>query len=251
MQVVNGRRVVYNSDEEYYLRQVSGSRPRDTKPVRKAPIAEALRFLMVGGSLDHTTPPVTRADPGFGPGVRFLDVGCRDGWSLTCLQKGLYRGWTHAICAKRFPDVSGMELCRETVQYAQSRGRIVTRADVRKQRIADNAFDIVFTRHCLEHLDEPQKGLANIAAMLKPGGVLLAIVPKEDTPIDVQRSIHSYQFCADDDLANMVRAAGLDVFCHFRRDGHSYYLRSRWYKLKARLRHAEPELWVLARKPVG
>lgn len=251
MQVVDGKRVIYASDDEYYRRQALSSRPRDRRRIRKAPIAEALRFLMVGGRLDHTTPPVTRPDPGFSPEVEFLDVGCRDGWSLTCLKKGLYEGWMRSLVAKRFPNVSGLELSQETSQYARARGRNVVQADIRRQRIADSAFDVIFTRHCLEHLDEPYKGLASIAGMLKPAGVLLAIVPKETEPIDVEESVHSYQFRGDDDLADMVKAAGLDVVCHFRRDGHSYRMRSRWYKLRSRLRHAEPELWVLAVKPTG
>ncbi len=45
---------MYGSDEEFYAHQARHSKPHDNNRFVKDRIAEALRFLMFGGSLDYT-----------------------------------------------------------------------------------------------------------------------------------------------------------------------------------------------------
>lgn len=45
---------------------------------------------------------------------------------------------------------------------------------------APESFDCVYSSHCLEHMHEPQRSLANWWSLVKPGGVLFVIVPDED-----------------------------------------------------------------------
>ncbi|MFA6186205.1 MAG: class I SAM-dependent methyltransferase [Phycisphaerae bacterium] len=240
---------MYDSDEEFYSRQILGTAPHDNNQIVKFNIAEAIRFLMVGGRLHHTQPTIERANPNFSPDVKFLDVGCRDGWSLSYLKKGCPAGFGVFMPRKRFKNVFGLELSRQTVEYARSKGRNVIDGDIRNLVIEENSFDIIFTRHCLEHLDRPFDALKNIAAMLKPGGVLLAIVPQESSDIDVTKSLHSYQFRGNGELADLVSAVGLKIVNSFHRGKYSYRRRKYWYKLPAKLRETGPELWVLAAKP--
>lgn len=42
------------------------------------------------------------------------------------------------------------------------------------------SFDCVYSSHCLEHMHDPVKSLANWWSLVKPGGVLFVIVPDED-----------------------------------------------------------------------
>ncbi len=46
--------------------------------------------------------------------------------------------------------------------------------------VADASFDFVHSSHCLEHLSDPARGLANWFRILKPGGYLVVTVPDED-----------------------------------------------------------------------
>lgn len=48
------------------------------------------------------------------------------------------------------------------------------------QGVADGAFDFVFSSHCLEHLRDPRKGLANWLRVTKPGGHIVITIPDED-----------------------------------------------------------------------
>ncbi len=48
------------------------------------------------------------------------------------------------------------------------------------ERIPDNMFDFVHSSHCLEHLVNPEQGLANWFRIVKPGGFLIVTVPDED-----------------------------------------------------------------------
>jgi len=248
MKLINAKKIEYDSDEEFYSRQVLGSKPHDNDRIVKSIIAQALRFLMLGGKLDYTRPNVERTDPNFPPNTKFLDVGCRDGWSLAYLKKGCPVGFTLLGLKKRFCNTCGLELSRETVEYARAKGRNVIQGDIRNLVIEQNAFDVIFTRHCLEHLDRPLDALKNIAKMLKPGGTLLAIVPIEDQNLDPEKSLHSYQFRNENELADLVASVGLTVIDSFRRNKFSHRKRKYWYKLSARPRLTGPELWVLASK---
>lgn len=248
MKVIEGKRVAYDSDEEFYAHQARRSKRSDNNRVVKGRIAEALRFCMLGGQLKYTDPPVRRADPDFSPYIRILDVGCGDGWSLEYLKRGCPEGFVLSAPKKRFRNVCGIEMIHPVVEYAQAKGRNVIQGDIRRLVIETDAFDLIYTRHCIEHLDDPLSALKNIAKMLKPKGTVLAIVPKEDEDLNLEKSVHSYQFRNDDDLVHLVASAGLTVTNSFRREGYTYRKRKYWYKLSHRLRYMSPELWVFATK---
>ena len=249
MKVIEGKRVTYDSDEEFYIHQARRSKPYDHNLLVKSLISEALRFCIFGGTLKHTDPPIKRADPDFSSDIRILDIGCGDGWSLEYLRKGCPDGFSLFGPKKSFHNTCGIELVHKVVEYAKKKGRNVIQGDIRYLSIEENSFDLIYTRHCLEHIDDPLKALKNVTRILKPGGTLFAIVPKESTDLDPDRSVHSHQFRDDDELANLITAAGLRVTNSFRRNEYMYRKRKYWYKLSARLRYMGPELWVFATKP--
>jgi SAM-dependent methyltransferase len=55
----------------------------------------------------------------------------------------------------------------------------VTQESVYELKHKDNTFDVIFLLEVLEHLDYPDKALAEIARVLKPDGVLILGVPRE------------------------------------------------------------------------
>ncbi len=248
MKVIEGKRVMYDSDEEFYAHQARRSKRHDNNRLVKGRIAEALRFCILGGKLDYTDPPIERDDPNFAPDIRILDIGCEDGWSLEYLKRGCPDGLALFPPKKRFRNTCGIEMIHKVVEYAQRKERNVIQGDIRYLVIEENAFDLIYTRHCLEHLDEPLKALRNITKMLKPGGTLLAIVPKENQDINPQKSVHSYQFRNDDELARLVTNAGMTVTQSFCRNEYTYRKRKYWHRLSPPLRYMGPELWVLATK---
>lgn len=46
--------------------------------------------------------------------------------------------------------------------------------------VSDNAFDFVYSSHCLEHLRDPRVALTNWIRIVKPGGFIVVQVPDED-----------------------------------------------------------------------
>jgi len=46
--------------------------------------------------------------------------------------------------------------------------------------VVDEQFDFVYSSHCLEHMNDPQKALRDWWTLVKPGGYLFLIVPDED-----------------------------------------------------------------------
>jgi len=50
--------------------------------------------------------------------------------------------------------------------------------DMHRLPFADNSFDMVMSAHLLEHLDAPERGLAEMTCVLRPGAPLLVIVTR-------------------------------------------------------------------------
>jgi len=104
--------------------------------------------------------PVRAMEPG-----RYLDVGCGSGGALLRMKVG---GW----------DVAGFEVSEQAARAGRAGG-----LDIRTGReLADAAFearsfDLVTLFCVLPHLHDPQAVLAEVARILRPGGVLLMTMP--------------------------------------------------------------------------
>ena len=100
-------------------------------------------------------------------GGEVLDVGCSSGAFLFQLQKqfaGAFKGLG--------TDVSGPPL-----DYAESRGVPVLRANFLEHNFGDRRFDAITFWAVLEHLFAPGKFLEKAATILKPGGLCFVLVP--------------------------------------------------------------------------
>jgi 2-polyprenyl-3-methyl-5-hydroxy-6-metoxy-1,4-benzoquinol methylase len=96
---------------------------------------------------------------------RLLDVGAHAGRFMHLAQ---VRGWT----------VEGIELNPRTAAYAQAHtGAHVHRVNAHTLALDGHRYDAVVLTDVLEHIPEPTRLLAALAALLEPGGIVAIKVP--------------------------------------------------------------------------
>ncbi|CAN5430467.1 bifunctional 3-demethylubiquinone 3-O-methyltransferase/2-octaprenyl-6-hydroxy phenol methylase [soil metagenome] len=92
------------------------------------------------------------------PGALLLDLACGGG-----LMAGRVPGYRHV----------GVDLSASAVAVAATRGIAVVRGDVAALPVADRVADVVLAGEIFEHVDELERTVAEIARVLRPGGILV------------------------------------------------------------------------------
>lgn len=95
-----------------------------------------------------------------------LDVGCGFGWLV---RQALARGYeAHGV------DVSG-----DAVEIASRSlpGRVHAGTPGTAPALAGLRFDVIFGSHVIEHVTDPRPFVADLAARLRPGGVIVLVTP--------------------------------------------------------------------------
>ena len=99
-----------------------------------------------------------------GPGLRVLDLGCRDG-ALT----QAYAGGNEIV---------GVDADRDALAAAQKLGIETHWADLDEPLpFEDESFDVVVAGELLEHLRDPRRVAADVRRVLRPGGTFVGSVP--------------------------------------------------------------------------
>ena len=155
---------------------------------------------------------------GVEPGMRAVDVGCGPG-ALTAALAG--RLGTESVCAAD-PSEPFVEACR-----ARLPGVEVVVASAEELPFADGAFDGALSQLALNFMGDAEAGVREMARVTRPGGVVAACVwdyAGEMTllrafwdaarEVDPERAAVAdegvvMRWCADGELAELWRAAGL------------------------------------------
>lgn len=109
-----------------------------------------------------------------GPQARVLDCGVGNG-SLSIALNSLLKGSAdfHAI------DTSAEMLVQaKSVMQQAGLDPHLQQADVMSLPYEDQSFDVVMAAHVLEHLPDPQRALAEMVRVLKPGGMVFLCVTR-------------------------------------------------------------------------
>lgn len=129
-------------------------------------------FAALFGETDDT--PIRRHFAGYldalhaavRPG-RMLEIGCAAGLFL---DEARSRGW----------QVEGVEVSEHAASVARElRGIDVTTGDVMDAELPARAFDAVVMLDVLEHIIGPGELLDRVRALIRPGGVLLLVLPND------------------------------------------------------------------------
>ena len=144
-------------------------RPTGERPVRDHTPASLIALHEAGYAVVDRT---------IGEG-RGIDIGC-----------GL--GTESAALARPGRQVIGIDYHADTARTAATRLDGALCADARVLPIASGSLDWVCSSHIIEHFTDPERHVAEIARVLKPGGTAVFLTPNE--PADFENPFHVHLF---------------------------------------------------------
>lgn len=103
--------------------------------------------------------------------AKILDVGCGDGFHLNLLKKYGESAWR----------LEGIDIDERAAQTAQKSGLKVHLGTVEALDLPENSFDFAFMIQTIEHVAQPEKVLAAVFRLLKPGARLVVVTDNTDS----------------------------------------------------------------------
>lgn len=181
------------------------------------PISEHLNYIafppalerkaFIGKHLERFEAKSYFCDLGFGPGV------------LTAFILQQNASW----------HVDGVDISHHCLYHAQrllrkkealERSKLLI-GDMRNLPYPDDTFDVVIAIEVLEHIPDPETGLAEAMRVLKPGGYAITALP-----VQLPLMMHLYDFDTPDEVLALYKKVGLEVIDfetkEFQRQGSSF-----------------------------
>jgi 2-polyprenyl-3-methyl-5-hydroxy-6-metoxy-1,4-benzoquinol methylase len=112
------------------------------------------------------------------PKGKFLDMGCGEGFMLKEAEANGFEPYGLDIAKNLIPELSG--------KYNFSNGNIID------AKYPDNFFSVIYMDSVLEHVPNPVETIAELKRILQPGGILLVIVPNEDSVMNSVAKVSYY-----------------------------------------------------------
>lgn len=131
--------------------------------------------------------------------LRILDAGCGTGATMQALQS--------------LGEVWGCDLSEDALAMCRERGAQHLRCcDVTDLQFEDESFDAVVTADVLEHVPDDARAMAEMARVLRPGGVLVAAVPAHRYLwSEHDEALHHLRRYERAEFAALVKGAGLEM----------------------------------------
>ncbi|MBI4301398.1 MAG: class I SAM-dependent methyltransferase [Chloroflexi bacterium] len=95
----------------------------------------------------------------------------------SCLELGSAWGRAFAQLEKHYPKVIGIDLHHPSVKAGVHLGYKIVLGLIEYLPFKDNSFDLVVSRHTMEHTYDVNKTLADIKRILKPNGIIATVTP--------------------------------------------------------------------------
>ena len=132
------------------------------------------------------------------PAAKILDIGCGQGVALEIFKK-------HGFAP------IGITLNNEDVAICQQKGYEVYQMDQSFLDFADDYFDFVWCRHCLEHSIFPYFTLQEIYRVIKNEGYLYIEVPAPDTSCRHQTNKNYYSVLGKSMWLDLIKRSGFEI----------------------------------------
>ena len=143
-------------------------------------------------------------DAGVPAGGAIADVGCGTGRALPALRDAVGPGGT----------VLGIDVTPEMLEAARERaaasGAALVLADAERLPLADARLDALFAAGLVGHLGDPVAGLAELARVTRPGGVLVVFHPVGRAVLAARqgRALRADDTLAEPHLTRLFAASG-------------------------------------------
>lgn len=142
--------------------------------------------------IDQIVPDLEKNQIGNNKDQAILDVGCGQGYAMKKFKEA------------GFTNLQGITMSDEDVKATQDKGFKCDKMDQSFMTYADESFDFLFVRHCLEHSPFPYHTLEEFRRVLKTGGKAYIEMPAPDNVRPLEYMANHYSIMGAKQWASLM-----------------------------------------------